>query len=264
MVARILHVSDLHVGAHGDDLGLVATALRSLVVERSPELVVASGDLTHRNRAEQHSRAGGLLRALGPPVLAVAGNHDLPALPARRLTAPFVSFLREWRELEPVYRSHTIVVCGLNSVRPLRYQRGALSAGQLARAATIVSSAPQGALRVVAVHHHLAGAPWRTGKRSLPRRAHVLSTLGAAGVELVLSGHTHQALVLDRREILAGEGALVLATAPGLGRPRLRRHAEAVGLHLIEAEPHRLRIETYAVSGGRLALVAERAFTRPS
>ena len=51
-LARVLHVSDLHAGAH-EELE-VDTALRALVAEAEPELVVASGDLTHRNRPEQH------------------------------------------------------------------------------------------------------------------------------------------------------------------------------------------------------------------
>ena len=51
-------------------------------------LVVASGDLTHRGRRDQHERAAAFLRALGPPVLAVPGNHDIPYTFPARFTRP--------------------------------------------------------------------------------------------------------------------------------------------------------------------------------
>jgi 3',5'-cyclic AMP phosphodiesterase CpdA len=262
---RIVHLSDLHVGAHGDGLRALEGPLRALVEELDPELVVASGDLTHRNRSAQHARAASLLRALGPPVLALPGNHDVPGLPPRRLLKPFGAFLSEWPAVEPVHRSDSVVAVGLNSVRPWRYQRGAISDAQLARAAALLAAAPRDALRVVAFHHHLATPPWRTGKRTVPRRSHVLTALAQGGAELVLGGHTHQSLVVEQREFLgdsAGARSVVLASAPGLGRPRPGRHAEASGLQVVDAEPRSLGLRTYAARDGRFELVAERFFPR--
>ncbi|MBV8597363.1 MAG: metallophosphoesterase, partial [Actinobacteria bacterium] len=59
MAARVLHVSDLHVGAH--DAAEVTDALRRLTQELGPELVVATGDLTNRGRRSEHERAHALL-----------------------------------------------------------------------------------------------------------------------------------------------------------------------------------------------------------
>ncbi|HEX6952629.1 MAG TPA: metallophosphoesterase, partial [Gaiellaceae bacterium] len=81
MDARLLHVSDLHVGTH-EELE-VEQALKRLVERLEPQLVVASGDLAHRGRPQELQRAAELLRSLGPPVLAVPGNHDLPYTPSR-------------------------------------------------------------------------------------------------------------------------------------------------------------------------------------
>jgi 3',5'-cyclic AMP phosphodiesterase CpdA len=264
MPARVLHLTDFHVGAHDRGRDEIEAAVRALVAAWAPELVIATGDLTHRNRRAEHARAAAFLRSLGPPVLALPGNHDLPALPPARLLAPFAAFLREWPETEPVFRSDDLVVCGVNSVRPWKYQRGALTGPQLAHVRSMLTDAPRGALRVVALHHHLATPPWRTSKRTVPRRSHVLAALAEAGAELVLGGHTHQGIVLERREFMAsaGEPGMVLAGAPGLGRPRPGRHAEAAGVLLVDADEHELRVETRAWLGDRLEPIAERVFPR--
>ena len=129
MVTRILHVSDLHVGARDDPV--VEHGLVSLVERVEPELVVASGDLTHRGRSAQHEQAAALLRSLGPPVLAVPGNHDIPyALPAR-ITSPWQEFERQWQTTEPVHEAVGALVVGLNSVRPWRHQSGGVTTAQL-------------------------------------------------------------------------------------------------------------------------------------
>lgn len=264
MLVRILQVSDLHVGAHDDGRADVETAIRALVTEKQPELVIATGDLTHRNRADQHRRAGDFLGSLGPPVVAVPGNHDLPALPPRRVLAPFEAFVAVWGETEPVYRSAGAVVCCVNSVRPWRYQRGAVSGAQLERARGALATAPAGVLRVVALHHHLVSAPWRAGKRTIPSRSRTLAAFASSGAELVVAGHIHQSVVVERREFQHAPGGVVLATAPGAGRPRPGRHTEAAGVHLYDADETTLRVQTFVWLDAELTLVADRAFPRPA
>src|ERR671923_1814035 len=156
---RVLQVSDLHAGTREEPE--VEGDLRTLVEETDPELVVASGDLSHRNRPEEHERAAALLASLGCTLLVIPGNHDIPRWPPWRFTRTFDEFLRVWPELEPVYRSERLVVVGLNSVRPWKQQGGALRDQQLERVAGVLTDAAPGAFRVVAVHHHLLGAPWR-------------------------------------------------------------------------------------------------------
>ena len=252
------------MGAHDRARTELETAVRELVGAWSPQLVIASGDLTHRNRRAEHAHAARFLRSLGPPVLALAGNHDLPPLPPARLLAPFAAFLREWPDTEPVFRSDGVVVCGVNSVRPWRYQRGGVSERQLGRIRATLAQVSSASLRVVALHHHLATPPWRTGKRTVPRRSRVLTALAEAGAELVVAGHTHQGIVIEQREFMASgtDAGIVLAGAPGLGRPRPGRHAEAVGALLVEADDHELAIETRAWLGDRLQPVAKHTFRR--
>jgi 3',5'-cyclic AMP phosphodiesterase CpdA len=263
VAVRLLHISDLHVGAHDEGRTEVEQALPRLVEAVAPELVVASGDITHRNRRAQHDRAAAFLRSLGRPVLAVPGNHDVPMLPPQRLIRTFTGFERVWETTEPRYSSENLAVYGLNSVTPWLYQEGHVDSDQLRRAGEFFAAAPDGALRVAVLHHHLASAPWRTAKRPLLRRSRVLGALVHAGATLILSGHVHQSTVVERREFAVARGPLpttVLVTAPGLGRPRPSRHGEASGFQVIETGDAALGVTTYTWDGGSFVPVAERRF----
>ena len=109
VATRILHLSDLHFGRN--DKPEPIEALARLVAEAQPELVVASGDLTHRGLRLQHERAAAFLRGLDLPLLAIPGNHDIPYTFPKRFTRPWHEFERQWGETEPVYRSDEMV-CG--------------------------------------------------------------------------------------------------------------------------------------------------------
>ena len=236
-----------------------------LAERTEPQLVVASGDLAHRGRAEQLERAAELLRSLGPPVLVVPGNHDLPSTPAR-FFRPWTEFVRIWETTEPTAALPGLHVVGLNSARPFRQQGGALSRAQLDRAAERLAAAESGALRVAVLHHHLLGAPWRAAhKRPVARRNRVFRALVDAGADLILAGHIHQAAVSERHEFeLVGDEArtAVVAIAPGIGRPRPRRLGEARGLHLHEADAGAIVVRTFRWAGGDWTLGAERRFVR--
>ena len=116
MTTRILHVSDLHTGTREDPE--VEAALRSLLGRVEAELIIASGDLTHRGRRDQHERAHRFLTAFGLPVLTVPGNHDMPYTFPKRFTNTYGEFTRLWGELEQTHSSPAVHVIGLNSSRP--------------------------------------------------------------------------------------------------------------------------------------------------
>ena len=265
MLTRVLHVSDLHAGAHED--AAAGRRVAALVERVRPELAIASGDLTHRGRRDQHERAAAYLRSLGVPLLAVPGNHDIPYTFPARFTRPWREFERQWETTEPVYASPAVHVVGVNSVRPWRHQSGGVGDAQLDRVAARLGEAAAGALRVAVLHHQLVGAPWRTRKRPVARREHVLGRLIEGGAELVLGGHIHQATVCERHEFEVldeGAGGAVVSIAPGLGRPRPRRRGEAQGCVVYAADERSLTVETYVWSGGDWSLAAERRFPRGS
>jgi 3',5'-cyclic AMP phosphodiesterase CpdA len=195
----------------------------------------------------------------------VPGNHDIPYTPVARFLSTWAQFERLWETTEPVYRSETLFVVGLNSVRPWLHQSGRLRGAQLAHAARLFREAPPAALRVVVLHHHLLGAPWRTRKKPVARRSAVLAALVDGGAELVLAGHIHQAAVSERHEFEVVTGdvrGVTVATAPGLGQPRPNRRGEARGLLVYECEEDALTVETYIRRDDDWGLTALRRFPR--
>ena len=263
MAACILHVSDLHTGTREDPE--VAEALARLVEEIRPEVVVASGDLTNRGRAAEHGRAHALLASLGIPVVAVPGNHDLPYTFPKRFASPWREFERVWGSTEPTYASAAFHVVGLNSARPYRHQSGRITDAQLHGAAARLGEAAPAAYRVVVLHHHMIGAPWRAArKRPVARRNHVLRELVSAGADLIVAGHIHQAAVSERHEfeVVGDAPSVVVSIAPGLGQPRPHRLGEARGLHVYEIDPESLTVLTHVWAGGGWELTARRIFPR--
>src|SRR5262249_56449379 len=99
-----------------------------------PEVGTGRGDLSHRGRQDRLARAAPFLRGLGPPVLAIPGNHDIPYTFPARFTRAFREFERQWETTEPTFSSATLHVIGLNSVRPWRHQSGGIRDAQIKRA----------------------------------------------------------------------------------------------------------------------------------
>lgn len=263
MRARFLHISDLHFGAGQD--AEIELGLAGLVERVRPELIVVSGDLTHRGRRRQHEQAASFLRSFELPLVAVPGNHDIRWSLPSRFTRTFAEFERVWETTEPVYESDALHVLGLNSARPWRHQSGSVRATQIERANDFFAAAPTGALRAVVLHHHLIGAPWRSRKRPVSRRSTVLVGLVDAGAELILAGHIHQAAVSERHEfeVITGDvGGVTVSVAPGLGQPRPHRRGEARGVLAYEATAATLEVETYVWQRDDWDLTAVRRFPR--
>ena len=124
-----------------------------------------------------------------------------------------------------------------------------------------------GAYRVVVLHHHMIGAPWRAArKRPVSKRNEVLRTLVAAGADLILAGHIHQAAVSERHEFEVVSGdvrAAVVSIAPG-PRPAAaepaRRGARAAR---VRGRGRNARpCTTHIWRGGDWGLTARRIFPR--
>jgi 3',5'-cyclic AMP phosphodiesterase CpdA len=260
---RLLHLSDLHAGSAVETA--VEHSVKALVERVSPDLIVVTGDLAHRGRRREHQRAAAFLRALERPLLVIPGNHDIPYTLPARFTRPWAEFERQWETVEPIFRADGLLVVGLNSVRPWRHQSGGIQGSQITRVAELLAQAPEGALRVVALHHHLIGAPWRSRKKPVARRTEVLSGLVEAGAELIIAGHIHQSAVSERHEFEVerdGLRGVTVSVAPGLGQPRPNRRGEARGLHVYEASAETLLVQTYIWREDDWGLTAARRFPR--
>ena len=263
MITRILHVSDLHFGARNDPI--LERGLTALIEQVGPELVIASGDLTNRGRRDQHELAAGFLHRLGPPVLAIPGNHDIPYTFPARFTSTWGEFERQWQTTEPEHVGAGVHAIGLNSVRPWRHQSGGISNEQLARATAKLRQAAPDKLRIVALHHQMVGAPWRSKKKPVARRTHVLGALVDSGAELIIGGHIHQGAVSERHEfeVITGDArGVVVSIAPGLGQPRPERRGEARGCVVYRADERTLNVDTYIWREDDWGLTAVRTFPR--
>src|SRR5215216_3700922 len=114
---RLIHLSDLHFGAHDDRL---VEAVEARISEEKPHLVVISGDFTQRARTDQFKEACRFLervREAGHDVLAVPGNHDVPLYDAlRRFLSPLTRYKRYIDDtLCPFHQLPTAAVLGLNT-----------------------------------------------------------------------------------------------------------------------------------------------------
>src|SRR6185436_7789886 len=103
VTGRILHISDLHLGRGATVEPL--TAMRELLPRLAPEVLVVTGDLTHRGRRPELELARELLVSLDLPLLAVPGNHDIPYALPTRFTRTRAEWERVFGTAEPVYTS---------------------------------------------------------------------------------------------------------------------------------------------------------------
>ena len=132
-MARLIHLSDLHFGAHDPRL---VDAVAERVDEEKPDLVVISGDFTQRARTEQFKEACEFLdrlREAGHDVLAVPGNHDVPLYDVfRRFLSPLTRYKRYIDDtLCPVHELPGVTVVGINTARSLTFSDGRINEEQM-------------------------------------------------------------------------------------------------------------------------------------
>lgn len=190
---KILQVSDIHFGRpHRPE---VSEALLEWVTQRQPDLVVIAGDLTQRAKPREFQQAREWVDRLTCPSVAVPGNHDVPMYRFwERLFSPYGAYRRYFSaELEPEFEDDELFVVCINSAYNWTIKDGRVGGARLRRAAARLAAAPEGKTRVAVVHHELIPAPRFGSQKVLTNAESLVKILAAAGVELVLSGHLHQA-----------------------------------------------------------------------
>ncbi len=192
---RILHVSDLHFGPR--HMPEVAAGVARLVDRAQPDLVVNSGDMTQRAKPLQFSQALEFLGRLAAPTLSVPGNHDVPMYRVwERVGVPFGVYRQHFASnLEPDFFDSELAVVGLNSAFNWTVKDGRLKPAQLRSASARWGAAEDGAIRIAVVHHQLVPPPRFENQRVLSGAFEAQRVFAEAGVEIVLSGHLHQAWV---------------------------------------------------------------------
>jgi 3',5'-cyclic AMP phosphodiesterase CpdA len=144
----VLHISDLHFGAHHDQL---AESFLSDALEQRPDLVVLSGDLTQRARRRQFHAARTFIDGIPGPVLTVIGNHDLPLINVPwRLAAGTRRYKRTIEpQLSPSVTLPGVVAFGLDSMPAWRWKAGRVSPRQAAKVLEAFHGVPSDAWRLM-------------------------------------------------------------------------------------------------------------------
>jgi 3',5'-cyclic AMP phosphodiesterase CpdA len=224
-MARLVHLSDLHFGAHDERL---VEAVEERVDELKPDLVVVSGDFTQRAKTEQFREACQFLERLqhsGHEVLGVPGNHDVPLYDVlRRFLSPLSRYRRFIDDsLCPFVELPGIAVLGINTARSLTFKDGRINQDQVAFIRDTFSRTPRDAFRVLVTHHPLFAL--EVGDEMTPaigRQELALDAIQEAGVDMLLAGHNHHASSHSASDLVTRAGSALVVQAGTATSTRVR------------------------------------------
>jgi 3',5'-cyclic AMP phosphodiesterase CpdA len=224
-MARIVHLSDLHFGAHDERL---VNGVEESVETLKPDLVVVSGDFTQRARTEQFEEACNFLDRLrehGHEVLGVPGNHDVPLYDVlRRFLSPLTRYRRFIDEtLCPFIELPGIAVLGINTARSLTFKDGRISKEQMDFIRETFARTDPDKKRVLVTHHPMFAVPvGEEIERAVGRQELALDAIEDAGVDLLLAGHAHHASINDASELVSRSGGALVIQAGTATSTRVR------------------------------------------
>jgi len=227
---RLIHLSDLHFGAH--DPRLVEGVERK-VKEAAPDLVVISGDFTQRARTEQFQDACRFLERLrdaGHEVLAVPGNHDVPLYDVfRRFLSPLTRYMRYIDDtLCPLQEIPGATVLGINTARSLTFKDGRISEEQMTFIRQTFDRTDPQATRILVTHHPLFALQVGEGMTPAVGRSELaLDAIGDAGVDMLLAGHNHHASIHNARELVTRAGPSLVIQAGTATSTRVREQQQS-------------------------------------
>jgi 3',5'-cyclic AMP phosphodiesterase CpdA len=251
-MARLLHLSDLHFGAHDEDL---VEAVERKADELKPDLVVISGDFTQRARTEQFKEACAFLERLreaGHEVLGVPGNHDVPLYDVlRRFLSPLTRYRRFIDDtLCPFIETGGVAVLGINTARSLTFKDGRISKEQVAFIRETFLRTNPDAVRVLVTHHPLFAIPVGEGvERAIGRQELALDAIEEAGVDLLLAGHVHHAAVHSAADLVTRAGGALVIQAGTATSTRVREQSQSFNVIDIENGNVTLTVECWCETG---------------
>lgn len=249
-MARLVHLSDLHFGAHDPRL---VEEVELKVDELKPDLVVISGDFTQRARTEQFKEACHFLERLresGHEVLGVPGNHDVPLYDVlRRFLSPLTRYRRYIDEtLCPLIELPGAAVLGINTARSLTFKDGRVSHEQVEFIRETFARTDPRVVRVLVTHHPLFDIPVGPGiERAIGRQELALDVVEACGVDLLLAGHAHHAATHHASDLVTRAGGSLVIQAGTATSVRLREQEQS--FNVIDIEERRVTVTVEAWNG---------------
>jgi 3',5'-cyclic AMP phosphodiesterase CpdA len=210
----VLQVSDPHFGTEQPQ---AVVALQRLSAELRPDLLLVTGDITQRARADQFARAKAFFDQLGVPArLVIPGNHDIPLFDVyARAFHPYGRYARAFGTvLEGRFERDDLLVITVNTTRRYRHKHGEVSAEQVERVAQQLAAARPGQLRIVAVHQPVA-VPTTDTNNLLRGHEAAVRRWSAAGADIIMGGHIHLPYVVPLRSRWPGLPREVWAVQAG-------------------------------------------------
>jgi 3',5'-cyclic AMP phosphodiesterase CpdA len=261
---RLIHLSDLHFGAHDT---VLVEAVEARIHDEKPHLVVISGDFTQRARTEQFKEACRFLDRLkqaGHEVLGVPGNHDVPLYDVlRRFLSPLTRYKRFIDEsLCPFHELDGAVVLGINTARSLTFKDGRISHDQLDFIRRAFDRAGEGP-RILVTHHPLFALPVSDAGdegKAVGRQELALDAIGDAGVDLLLAGHNHRASTHSARDLATRAGAALVIQAGTATSTRLRDEEQS--FNRIDIEGGRVTLTVQSWNGHAFVSGDEQTYAR--
>lgn len=229
-MTRIVHLSDLHFGAHDERL---VDGVAEQVDQLKPDLVVISGDFTQRARTEQFRDACeflGRLRDRGHEVLGVPGNHDVPLYDVlRRFLSPLARYRRFIDEtLCPFVELPGVAVLGVNTARSLTFKDGRISRDQVEFVRETFARTSDGVVRILVTHHPLfALEVGEQVERAIGRQELALDAVADSGVDMLLAGHAHHASSQDAGDLVTRAGGVLVVQAGTATSTRVREQGQS-------------------------------------
>jgi len=229
-MARLVHLSDLHFGAHDEDL---VEAVSQQVDTLKPDLVVISGDFTQRAKTEQFKEACLFLEHLrdsGHEVLGVPGNHDVPLYDVlRRFLSPLARYRRFIDEsLCPFIELPGAAVLGINTARSLTFKDGRINKDQVQFIRETFARTPSDSMRILVTHHPLLALPvGEEIERPIGRQEMALDAVEESGVDMLLAGHNHHASSQDASDLVTRAGGVLVVQAGTATSTRVREQEQS-------------------------------------
>lgn len=189
---RILHLSDLHFGTERDG---IVEELQKTITQLKPDIKIISGDITQRARISQYEMASQFLQDLGKEdLICVPGNHDISLYNLiERFCYPYKKYqLYINKSLIQAYLQNEIAIIGVNSVTPYKAMSGFVTDDELKNVMSFFQLLTQKTFKIVVMHHNLI----KSERHKIINNAEkIISLFSRCGVNLILSGHIHDAKV---------------------------------------------------------------------
>lgn len=213
-MSLLAHVSDIHFGAQDE---AIVDGLARAIGDLGVDAIIVTGDLTQSGKKREFRQAAAYFASLGLPTVFAPGNHDTPMLNlGARLTRPFGRYHKFLADgAAALFEGDDYRVWTLNTARGaqfrLNWAEGSARRAHVEAICADVKRASPPKAAIVACHHPLL-AP-ESSPISVRTRggSDAEEKFAAAGVELILSGHTHVPTIAtsahgDRRSYAVGAG----------------------------------------------------------